>query len=326
MKLSHRRRFLHLAAGVAALPVVSRVAWAQTYPSRPVRLVVGFGAGSASDILARLIGEWLSERLGQQFIIDNRPGAGSNTAAEAVVKALPDGYVLLLSGVTNAINASLYEKLSYNFLRDIEPVAGLMVLTNVMVVNPSLPATTVPEFIAYAKANPDKVNMASLGNGTVPHVAGELFKMMASVNMTHVPYRGAPPALIDLLSGRVQVYFATTTISIEHIRTGKLRALAVTTAKRSEELPDIPTVGDFLPGFEAGVWFGIGAPKNTPVEIVDKLNREINAGLADSKMRARFADLGGTMLAGSPAEFGKFIGEETEKWGKVIRAANIKAE
>ena len=291
-----------------------------------MRLIVGFGAGSASDIVARLLGEWLSERLSQQFIIENRPGAGSNTATEAVVKSPPDGHVLLLGGVTNAINATLYEKLNYNFLRDIEPVAGVILLTNVMVVNPSLPATTVPEFIAYAKANPAKINMASLGNGTVPHVAGELFKMMAGVDMVHVPYRGAPPALTDLLGGQVQVYFATTTISIEHVRTGKLRALAVTTAKRSEVLPDIPTVGDFLPGFEASVWFGIGAPKNTPVEIVDKLNKEINAGLADSKMRARFADLGGTVLAGSPADFRKLMGEETEKWGRVIRAANIKPD
>jgi tripartite-type tricarboxylate transporter receptor subunit TctC len=269
MKLP-RRRFLHLAAGAAALPALSRFARAQTYPSRPVRLIVGFGAGSASDIVARLLGEWLSERLSQQFIIENRPGAGSNTATEAVVKSPPDGHVLLLGGVTNAINATLYEKLNYNFLRDIEPVAGVILLTNVMVINPSLPATTVPEFITYAKANPAKINMASLGNGTVPHVAGELFKMMAGVDMVHVPYRGAPPALTDLLGGQVQVYFATTTISIEHVRTGKLRALAVTTAKRSEVLPDIPTVGDFLPGFEASVWFGIGAPKNTPVEIVDK--------------------------------------------------------
>jgi len=232
-------------------------------------LIVGFAPGQAIDITTRMIGQWLSERLGQQFIVENRPGAGGNIGTEAVVRAPPDGYMLLAIGSNNMINATLYEKLSYNFLRDVEPVAALIGLTNVMVVNPSLPATTVPEFIAYAKANPDKVSMASLGNGTVPHVAGELFKMMASVNMIHVPYRGAPPALIDLLSGRVQVYFATTTISIEHIRTGKLRALAVTTAKRSEELPDIPTVGDFLPGFEAGVWFGIGAPKNTPVEIVD---------------------------------------------------------
>ncbi len=287
MKLP-RRTFLHLAAGAAALPTV-RTAKAQTYPSRPVRLIVGFGAGSASDILARLIGEWLSERLGQQFIIENRPGAGSNTATEAVVKAHPDGHVLLLGGVTNVINATLYEKLNYNFLRDIQPVAGLIVLTNVMVVNPSLPARTVPEFIAYAKANPGKINMASLGNGTVPHVAGELFKMMAGIDMVHVPYRGAPPAMTDLLGGQVQIYFATTTISIEHVRTCKLRALAVTTAKRSEALPDIPTVGDFLPGFEAGVWFGVGAPKNTPVEIIDKLNKEINAGLADPKIKARLA-------------------------------------
>ena len=325
MKLP-RRQFLHIAAGAAALPAVSRIAKAQTYPSRPVRLIVGFGAGSASDIVARLLGEWLSERLSQQFIIENRPGAGSNTATEAVVKSPPDGHVLLLGGVTNAINATLYEKLNYNFLRDIEPVAGVILLTNVMVVNPSLPARTVPEFIAYAKANPAKINMASLGNGTVPHVAGELFKMMAGVDMVHVPYRGAPPALTDLLGGQVQVYFATTTISIEHVRTGKLRALAVTTAKRSEVLPDIPTVGDFLPGFEASVWFGIGAPKNTPVEIVDKLNKEINAGLADSKMRARFADLGGTVLAGSPTDFGKLIVDDTEKWAKVIKFSGARPE
>jgi len=290
-----------------------------------VRLIVGFGAGSASDILARLIGEWFSERLGQQFIIDNRPGAGSNTATEAVVKAPPDGHVLLLCGVTNA-QCDAIRKALLQFLRDIEPVAALIVLTNVMVVNPSLPATTVPGFIAYAKANPGKINMASLGNGTVPHVAGELFKMMAGVNMVHVPYRGAPSALIDLLGGQVQVYFATTTISIEHVRTGKLRALAVTTAKRSEVLPDIPTVGDFLPGFEASVWFGIGAPKGTPVEIVDKLNEEINAGLADPKLNARLADLGGVPLPGTPADFRKLIAEETEKWGKVIRAADIKPE
>jgi tripartite-type tricarboxylate transporter receptor subunit TctC len=321
-----RRAFLHLAAGAAALPPISRIARAQAYPSRPVRLVVGFGAGSASDILARLIGEWLSERLGQQFIVENRLGAGSNIATEAVVKAPPDGHVLLLGGVTNAINATLYEKLNYNFLRDIEPVAGLIVLTNVMVVNPSVPAKTVPEFIAYAKANPGKINMASLGNGTVPHVAGELFKMMAGVDMVHVPYRGAPSALTDLLGGQVQVYFATTAISIEHIRAGRLRALAVTTAKRSEALPDIPTVGDFLPGFEAGVWFGVGAPKNTPVEIIDKLNKEINAGLADPKIKERLAQLGGNGLAGSPDDFGKFIADETEKWAKVIRAAHIKPE
>ncbi len=325
MKLP-RRAFLHLAAGAAALPPISRIARAQAYPSRPVRLVVGFGAGSASDILARLIGEWLSERLGQQFIVENRLGAGSNIATEAVVKAPPDGHVLLLGGVTNAINATLYEKLNYNFLRDIEPVAGLIVLTNVMVVNPSVPAKTVPEFIAYAKANPGKINMASLGNGTVPHVAGELFKMMAGVDMVHVPYRGAPSALTDLLGGQVQVYFATTAISIEHIRADRLRALAVTTAKRSEALPDIPTVGDFLPGFEAGVWFGVGAPKNTPVEIIDKLNKEINAGLADPKIKERLAQLGGNGLAGSPDDFGKFIADETEKWAKVIRAANIKPE
>jgi tripartite-type tricarboxylate transporter receptor subunit TctC len=325
MKL-RRRRFLHLAGGAAALPALSHFAWAQTYPMRPVRLVVGFGAGSASDILARLVGEWLSERIGQQFIIENRPGAGSNIATEAVVKAPPDGHVLLLGGVTNAINATLYDKLNYNFLRDIAPIAGLILLPNVLVVNSSVPAKTVPEFIAYAKANPGKISMASVGNGTVPHVAGELFNMMAGVNMVHVPYRGAPPALTDLLGGQVQVYFATTAISIEHIRAGKLRALAVTTAKRSEALPDIPTVGDFLPGFEASVWFGVGAPSNTPAEIIDKLNKEINAALADPKIKARLADLGGTGLPGSPAEFGKLIADETEKWGKVIRFAGIKPE
>ena len=325
MKLP-RRRFLHLAAGVAALPAVSRIARAQAYPTRPVRIIVGTPAGGGLDIVARLVGQWLSERLGQPFVIENRPGAGTNIGTEVVVRAAPDGYTLLLIVTANAINATLYEKLNYNFLRDIEPVAGVILLTNVMVVNPSLPATTVPEFIAYAKANPGKINMASLGNGTVPHVAGELFKMMAGVNMVHVPYRGAPPALIDLLGGQVQVYFATTTISIEHVRAGKLRALAVTTAKRSEALPDIPTVGDFLPGFEASVWFGIGVPKSTPVEIVDKLNKEINAGLADPKLNARLADLGGMPLPGTPADFRKLIAEETEKWGKVIRSADIKPE
>ena len=321
-----RRQFLHLAAGAAALPAVSRFAWAQTYPSRPVRMIVGFAAGGATDILARLIGQWLSERLGQPFVIENRPGAGSNIATEAVVRAPPDGYTLLLVGSPNAINATLYDKLNFNFIRDIAPVASIIRGALVMVVHPSVPAKTVPEFIAYAKANPGKINMASGGIGGITHIAGELFKMMAGVDMVHVPYRGVAPALTDLLGGQVQVIFANLAPSIEYIRAGKLRALAVTTATRSEALPDIPTVGEFVPGYEASSWFGVGAPKNTPAEIVDKLNKEINAGLADPKIKARLADLGGTVLGGSPADFGKLIAEETEKWGKVIRAANIKPE
>ena len=276
MKLP-RRQFLHLAAGAAALPAVSRIAWAQAYPTRPVRIIVGFAAGGAADIIARLIGQWLSERLGQPFVIENRPGAGSNIATEAVVRAPPDGYTLLLVGTANAINATLYDKLNFNFIRDIAPVAGIIRVPNVMVVNPSVPAKTVPEFIAYAKANPGKINMASGGIGTAAHVSGELFKMMAGVDMVHVPYRGAAPALTDLLGGQVQVMFASMPSSIEHIRAGKLRALAVTTATRSEALPDIPTVGEFVPGYEASAWYGVGAPKDTPAEIVDKLNKEINA-------------------------------------------------
>jgi tripartite-type tricarboxylate transporter receptor subunit TctC len=325
MKLP-RRRFLRLAAGAAALPAVSRIAWSQTYPSRPVRSIVGFGAGTAADIVARLIGQSLSERLGQPFIVENRPGAGSNTGAQAVVRAPADGYTLLLVTTTNAINATLYNNLDFNLMRDIAPVAGLILVPNVMVVNPSVPADTVPEFIAYAKANPGKLNMASTGSGTVPHVSGELFNMMAGVNMVHVQYRGAPSALTDLLGGQVQAYFASTTVSIEHIRTGKLRALAVTAAKRSKALPDIPTVGDFLPGYESSLWFGVGAPKNTPAEIIDKLNKEINAGLADPKLKAAVADMGGTLLAGSPADFGKLIADETEKWGKVVKFSGAKPD
>ena len=325
MKLP-RRKFLYLAAGAAALPAVSGIASAQAYPSRPVRIIVGFAAGGTTDILARLIGQWLSERLGQPFVIENRPGAGTNIGTEMVVQAPPDGYTLLLFNASSAINATLYAKLNFNFIRDIVPVAGITREYLVMQVNPSVPAKTVPEFVAYAKANPGKVNMASGGNGAPSHIAGELFKMMASVEMLHVPYRGAAPALTDLLGGQVQVYFGPMPPSIEYIKTGKLRALAVTTATRSQALPDLPTVGDFLPGYEASTWFGVGAPKNTPVEIVDKLNTEINAGLADPKMKARLADLGGTVFSGSPADFGKFIADETEKWGKVIRAANIKAE
>jgi tripartite-type tricarboxylate transporter receptor subunit TctC len=326
MKLPHRRRFLHLAAGAAALPFAPSIARAQAYPSRPVRLVVGFPPGGPTDIAARPMGQWLSERLGQQFVIENRPGAGSNIGTEAVVRAPPDGYTLLLAYSSNAINATLYDRLNFNFIRDIAPVASISRETTVMVVNPSFPAKTVPEFVAYAKANSGKINFASGGNGTPPHVVGELFKMMAGVNLIHVPYRGGAPAVTDLLGGQVQVMFASPSISIEHVRAGKLRALAVTTATRSGALPDVPTVGDFLSGFEASVWLGIGAPKNTPAEIIDKLNKEINAGLAEPKIRARFADLGSTVLPGSPSDFGKLIADETEKWGKVIRAANIKPE
>jgi tripartite-type tricarboxylate transporter receptor subunit TctC len=321
-----RRRFLHLAAGAAALPALSRFARAQSYPSRPVRIIVGLAAGSSLDILARLMGQWLTERLGQPFVIENRPGAGTNIATEAVVRAVPDGYTLLAVSPANAINATLYEKLNFNFIRDIAPVASIVREPNVMVVNPSVPAKSVLEFIAYAKANPGKLSMASAGNGTASHVAGELFKMMAGVNMVHVPYRGGGPALTELLGGQVQAMFPGTIASIEYIRTGKLRALAVTTATRSEALPDLPTVGDFVPGYEASLMDGVGAPKNTPAEIVDKLNKEINAGLADPKIKARFADLSAIVLPGSPSDFGKLIADETEKWAKVVRAANIKPE
>src|SRR5262250_35570 len=325
MKLP-RRNFLHLAAGAVALPGVSRVAWAQAYPSRPVRLIVPAPAGGSFDITARLMGQWLSERLGQPFVIENRPGAGTNIGTEAVVRAPADGYTLLLVGTPNAINATLYDKLNYNFIRDIAPIAGIIREPNVMVLNPSVPAKTVPDFIAYAKANPRKINMASSGNGSSPHMAGELFKMMAGIDMVHVPYRGGGPALTDLLAGQVQVYFPTTVASIGYIRAGRLRALAVTAATRSDALPDIPTVGEFLPGYEASTWYGVGAPKGTPAEIVEKLNKEINAGLADPTMKARLADLGGDVLALSPADFGKLIAEETAKWAKVIRALNIKAD
>jgi tripartite-type tricarboxylate transporter receptor subunit TctC len=325
MKLP-RRNFLHLAAGAAALPAVSRIARAQAYPSRPVHLIVPVAPAGASDIVARLIGQWLSERIGQQFVIDNRPGGGSNIGTEAVVRAPADGYTLLMVGSYNATNASLYDKLNFNFIRDITPVASLLRVPFVMVVNPSVPAKTVPEFITYAKANPRKLNMASAGTGTGAHIAGELFKMMAGVNLVHVPYRGAGPALTDLLGGQVQVVFASTVASIEYIRAGRLRALAVTAATRSDALPDIPTVGEFVPGYEASIWFGIGAPKATPAEIVDKLNKEINAGLADLRMKARLADSGGTPLVGSPADFGKLIADETEKWGKVVKFVGIKAD
>ena len=325
MKLP-RRQFLHLAAGAAALPTVSRFAFAQTYPSRPVRLIVPFAPAGGSDITARLMGQWLSEWLAQPFIIENRPGAGSNIATEAVVRAAADGYTLLYVTTANAINATLYDKLNFNFIRDIAPVATISRNTYVMLVHPSMPAKTVPEFIAYAKAHPRKINMASAGTGSPPHVCGELFKMMAGVDLLHLPYRGGGPALTDLLGGQVQVYFATTVASIEYIRTGRLRALAVTTATRSDALPDIPTVAEFVPGYEASSWYGVGAPKATPAEIVEKLNKEINAGLADAKLKARLADLGGDVLALSPADFGKLIADETEKWGNVIRALNIKAD
>jgi tripartite-type tricarboxylate transporter receptor subunit TctC len=321
-----RRTFLHLAAGAAALPAVSRIAKAQTYPTRPVRIIVGFAAGGPTDIYARLIGQWLAERLGRPFLIENRPGAGGNIATEAVVNAAADGYTLLLVAAANTINATLYDNLNYTFIRDIAPVAGILRTFYVMAVNPSVPAKTVPEFIAYARANPGKINMASAGSGTPQHVAGELFKMMAGVNMLHVPYRGAAPALTDLLGGQVQVMFDNLSSSIEHIRTGKLRALAVTTAVRLEALPDVPTVGDFLPGFEASGLYGLGAPKATPAPIIERLNQEINAGLADPKVKARLADLGGAMLSGSPADFGKLIAEETEKWAKVVKFAGIKPE
>ena len=319
-----RRQFLQLSAGAAAL-AVSRFAWAQAYPSRPVRLIVPFPPGGGAEISARLIGQWLSERLGQPFIIDNRPGAGTNIGTEAVVRAPPDGHTLLLVNAANAINATLYDQLNFNFIRDIAPVDGIMRVPSVMVVHPSVPAKSVPELIAYAKANPGKLSMASGGIGSGSHVAGELFKMMAGVNMVHVPYRGVAPALTDLLGGQVQVMAASSAASIEYIRSSKLRALAVTGPTRTDVLPDIPSVGEFLPGYEASGWFGVGAPRNTPGEIIDRLNNEINAGLADPKIKARFADLGGTVLGGSAADFGKFVADETEKWSKVVKFAGAKA-
>ena len=325
MKLS-RRNFLRLTAGAAALPAVPRLAWAQTYPSRPVRIIVPFAPAGTTDILARLIGQWLSERLGQQFVIENRPGASTIIGTEAVVRAPADGYTLLLATPSSAINATLFEKLSYNFLRDIAPVAGIMRVPNVMVVHPSVPAKTVPEFIVYAKANPGKINVESTGAGTSNHLAGELFRLMTGVDMVHIQYRGSGPALTDLLAGQVQVGFDTMPGSIEYIRAGRLRALAVGTLVRSEALPDIPTVNEFVPGYESSGYFGLGVPKNTPLAIVERLNGEINAGLADSTLKARLSDLGAMTLAGTPADFGKLIADETEKWGKVIRAANIKAD
>ena len=319
-----RRKFLHLAVGTAALPAIARIARAQAYPSRPVRIIVGYAAGGGVDISARLIGQSLSDHLGQQFVIENRPGAGTNIATEVVVRAPPDGYTLLLVTGANAINATLYEKLAYSFVRDISPVASMVRVPLVMVVNPSFPAKSLPDVITYARANPGNVNFASGGSGGPDHLSGELFKVLTGVGMTHVPYRGLAPALTDLMGGQVQVIFSTVPAAIEHIKAGRLRALAVTTVTQSEELPGIPTVSQFVPGFEASQWYGIGAPKNTPAEVVDSLNKEINAGLADPKIKARITNLGGTILGGSAADFGKLIFEETEKWGKVIRAAGIK--
>jgi tripartite-type tricarboxylate transporter receptor subunit TctC len=318
MKLG-RRRLLTFAGAAIAAPAVSRLVRAQAYPTRPVRWIVGFAPGGSTDILARVIGQYLSERFGQPFLIENRPGAGSNIATEAVVNAPPDGYTLLMISPAHAVNATLYDKLSFVFLRDIAPVAGITRETNVMVVNPSFPAKSVPEFIAYAKANPGKINMASSGNGTSVHVAGELFNMMAGIKMTHVPYRGAGPAITDLLGGQVQVMFAAMPSAFEYVKAGRLRALAVTTATRSPALPDVPSVGEFVPGYEASSWYGMGVPRATPADIIDTLNKAMNAGLADPKLKSRLGDLGGTMLAGTPAAFGKLIAEETEKWAKVVK-------
>ena len=325
MKLS-RWNFLHLAAGAAAVLAMPRVASALDYPTRPVRIIVGFPPGGGVDTAARLVGQWLSERLGQSFVVENRPGAASNVATEAVVRAAPDGYTLLLAFSVNAINATLYDNLKFNFIREIAPVAAIIREPDVMVVNPSVPAVTVAEFIAYAKANPHKLNMGSGGTGTPSHVIGELLKMMTGTDLVHVPYRGISPALTDLLGGQVQIMFASTSSSIGYIKTGRLRALAVTTTTRSEQLPDVPTVADFVPGFEASIWYGVGAPETTPAEIIAKLNKQINAGLAEPTLKARFADLGGTVITGSPADFAKLIADDTEKWAKVIKFANIKPE
>jgi tripartite-type tricarboxylate transporter receptor subunit TctC len=325
MKLP-RRRFLHLAAGAVALPAVARVARAQSYPSRPVRVIVAVAAGGGADIVTRLMSQWLSERLGQQFIVENRPGGGTNIGTEMVVHAPADGYTLLQVNLVHAINATLYEKLNYNFVRDIAPVAGIVSVSNVVEIHPSVPAKTLPEFIAYAKANPGKINMGSAGNGSSSHMAGELFKMLAGVDLVHVPYRGQGPAMTDLLGGQLQVIFATTPGTTEYVRIGKLRALAVTTGVRAEALPDVPPVADFVPGYEASQWYGLGAPKNTPPDIIEQLNKAVNAGLADPKLKARLADFGGTVMPGSPADFGKLIAEETEKWAKVVKFAGIKAD
>jgi tripartite-type tricarboxylate transporter receptor subunit TctC len=326
VKLPHRRNFLHLAASAAALPAAPRIACAQAYPTRPVHLIVGFAAGGPQDIVMRLIGQWLSERLGQSFVIENRPGAGGNVGAETVVRADPDGYTLLSVSSPNAINATLYTNLNFNFIRDIAPVASIMRVPLVMEVNPSFPVKTVPEFIAYAKANPGKISYASGGIGTPQHVSAEMFKMMTGIEMIHVPYRGAAPALQDLIAGQVQVMFDTTPASMQFIRSGSVRPLAVTTTTRADVLPDLPTVADFLPGYEATSWFGIGAPKKTPTDIIERLNEEIDAALTDAKIKARLLDLGGTVLPGSPADFGKLIADETEKWAKVVKFSGAKAD
>ena len=325
MKLP-RRNFLHLAAGAAALPAVSRIAWAQAYPARPVHWIVSFAAGGANDIVARIVGQYLSDHLGQQFIIENRSGAGGNVGMQSVLSSVPDGYTIAFVGPNYAINPTLYEKLPFDFIRDSVPVAGIMRLANVMEVNPALPANNVAEFIAYAKANPGKMNFASGGVGTSPHLSGELLKTMTGINLVHVPYRGTPPALADLLAGQVQMMFDNIPGSIGHIKTGKVRALGVTAAKRVAAIPDVPTIGETVPGYEVSIWYGIAAPRGTPPEIVGKLNQAVNAVLADPKLQARLAELGGELMPMTPAEFGKLVAEETEKWGKVIRAANIKAQ
>jgi tripartite-type tricarboxylate transporter receptor subunit TctC len=325
MKLP-RRRFLRLAAGAAAITAVSRGARAQSYPSRPVRIVVGFAAGGTGDILARLVGLWLSERLGQPFVIENRPGGGTNIATEQVLRATPDGYTLLLVAPANAINATLYEKLNFDFMREMEPIAGIIRFPNVVVVHPSLPIKSIPELIAYAKANPGKLNMASSGNGSTIHMSGELFKMLTGINMQHVPYRGGAPALTDMLSGQMHVMFDNLPTCAEHVKAGKLRGLAVTSTTRSDVLPDLPTVADFLPGYEASAWYGVAAPKNTPPEIVDRLNKAINEILADPKAKARFTEIGAILLPGSAADFGKLVADETEKWGKVVKFAGAKVD
>jgi tripartite-type tricarboxylate transporter receptor subunit TctC len=321
-----RRRFLRLATAAAALPAVARGAFAQGYPARPVRLIIGYPPGGSADITARLTGQWLWERLGQPVVIESRPGAGTNLATEAVVRAPADGYTLLLVAPANAINTTLYEKLNFNYLRDMAPVAGLIRFPNVMEVHPSVPVKTVPEFIAYAKANPGKLNFASSGNGSTIHMSGELFKMMTGIDMVHVPYRGGALALTDLLAGQVQVMFDNIPTSAEHVRTGRLRGLAVTSDKRSDVLPDLPTVADFVPGYESSAWYGLGAPKGTPADIVEKLNREINAILADAKAKARFAELGAALLPGTVDDFGRLLADETEKWGKVVKFSGAKAE
>jgi len=325
MKFS-RRRFLQLASGAIALPASSRLARAQAYPGRPVRLVIGYTPGGSADLTARLMGQWLSERLGQSFVVENRPGGGTNIATEAVLRSAPDGYTLLLVAPANAINATLYDKLNFNFIGEVEPIAGLIRFPNVVVVNPSLPVKTIPELIAYAKANPGKLNMASSGNGSTIHMSGELFKMLTDINMVHVPYRGGAPALTDLIAGQVQVMFDNLPTCAEHVKSGKLRGLAVTSTTRSEVLPDLPTVADFLPGYEASAWYGIAAPKGTPADIVERLNKTINEILADPKVKAKFSEYGAILLPGSAADFGKLLADETEKWGKVVKFSGAKVD